>query len=129
MDATQEMRSSRKSADGGNEAVASRRKILASIGLSAICAIAGSALLVTEARAETPARQPEPARADAAETEVAQCNVAQRKRTFDTADMSEFSAQKYWRRGHRHRRRRSRVVCHRRWVRGRRVRVCRRVWW
>jgi hypothetical protein len=125
MDWTEVMRSSRKSVDSGNEAAVSRRELLAGIGVTGIFAIAGSALLVTEARAKNPAKEPEPVCADAAETEVAECNVAQRKRTLDTADLSEFSAQPYWRR----RRRRSRVVCRRRWVRGRRVRVCRRVWW
>jgi Ni/Co efflux regulator RcnB len=51
-----------------------------------------------------------------------------------TPDGTEVDKAHYtgWRHSHRHRRRRHRrcrVVCHNRWRHGRRVRVCRRVYW
>jgi hypothetical protein len=124
---------------GNDDAVLSRRKVLAGIGCAGVFALAGATLLASrpaEARTEAPASEPQPA-ADAA-TEAAECSE-DRHDLADT-DLTEFSAQwrrrrywrrRYWRRAYWRRRRwrRWRVVCRRRWIRGRLVRVCRRVWW
>jgi len=128
-------------------AVLSRRDMLAGMGIAGLFVVAGPALLApiqAEARVDAPEAVP----ADAGTAEVAECSAPERNLAEpDTADFSEFSSQYYrrrarraYRRGYRrgfYRRpywrrrygRRSRVVCRRRWVRGRLVRVCRRVWW
>jgi hypothetical protein len=107
---------------GNDEAAAlSRREMLAGIGLVGVCAVAGPAILGSnpaEAREGTPLAKPI---SDATRTEAAEGNAAEPN--SDADELTEFSSQE-WRR----RRRRWRVVCRRRWRRGRLVRVCRRVW-
>jgi len=147
------VRKFRRNIDSGNDdaAVLSRRDMLAGMGIASLFVVAGSALVAPSqaaARVDTPVAEPEAARANAAKAEVAECSAPERNLAEpDTADFSEFSSQYYrrrarraYRRGYRrgfYRRpywrrrygRRSRVVCRRRWYRGRFVRVCRRVWW
>jgi hypothetical protein len=105
----------------GNDdtAVLSRREMLAKIGITGVCAVAGPAVFAstpTEARV-APVAEPI---SDAPRTEAAE-------HPSDTNKSTEFSSQDWRRR--RWGRRRSRVVCRRYWRRGRRVRVCRRVWY
>jgi hypothetical protein len=128
---------------GNNDAGLPRRDLLVGLGLAGLFAVAGSALLVpspAEARNNTPVTEPVAAPADDDKAKAAECNLSENKLAdLDTADFTEFSAQwrrRYWRRrywrGRYWRRRywrRWRVVCRRRWIRGRLVRVCRRVWW
>jgi hypothetical protein len=140
-------KSSLRSAYSGNDdAVLSRREVLAGLGFVGVFAVAGSTLLAlspAEARIGTSTIEPDAAPADAAKAEVAGCSDPERNLAdFDTAEFTEFSAQRwrrvrrrywrrrYWRRPYLRRRywRRWRVVCRRRWIRGRLVRVCRRVW-
>jgi hypothetical protein len=148
MEWTKVKKSSLRSAYSGNDdAVLSRREALAGLGFAGVFAVAGSTLLAlspAEARINTPTTEPDAAPADAAKAEVAECSDPERNLAdFDTAEFTEFSAQRwrrvrrrywrrrYWRRPYWRRRywRRWRVVCRRRWIRGRLVRVCRRVWW
>src|SRR5262245_56372544 len=136
MEWTKVKKSSLRSAYSGNDdAVMSRREALAGLGFAGVFAVAGSTLLAlspAEARINTPTIEPDAAPADAAKAEVAECSDPERNLAdFDTAEFTEFSAQRwrrvrrrYWRRRYW---RRWRVVCRRRWIRGRLVRVCRRV--
>lgn len=116
---------------GGNDdaAVLSRREMLTGIGLVGACAVAGPAILGSnpaEAREGTPVAGPI---SDATRTEAAEAKPAERNLGSD--ESTEFSSQDWrWRRRRWRRRRwghRWRVVCRRRWRRGRVVRVCRRV--
>jgi hypothetical protein len=121
---------------GNHDATAfSRREMLAGIGAVGVCAVVGSAVLGSKpanATARTPVPQP---LSDAIQTEAAEANTAEHGSKID--DLTEFSSQEWRRRRYRGRRgrywrrrpwrRRWRVVCRRRWRRGRVVRVCRRV--
>ena len=130
-------------------AILSRRDVLAGIGFAGMFAVAGSTLLVAspaEARVDKPAAEPEAAPADAGKAEAAECKAPEGDLAdLDSAEVTEVSAQRrrrgyygrrgfygprrrYWRRRRRRYWRRTRVVCRRRWYRGRIVRVCRRAW-
>jgi hypothetical protein len=126
------MKSLRSNDDTGG---LSRRNVLAGIASAGVFAVGGSTLLTSspaEARINAPVVEPEAIPADAAKAEVAECNLREDTlANLDTADFTEFSAQRYHRRHFRRpwRRRYRRVVCRRRWIQGRLVQVCRRVWW
>ena len=78
-----------------DEAVLSRRDMLAGLGLAAVVATAPKLLLpdVAEAKSNAPAIAPEPAKAEAAEP------VADQRNAADSTDATEFSARRYyWRR-------------------------------
>ena len=139
-------RISQRNANSGNDdaAVLSRRDVLAGLGFAGLFVVAGSTLLTAtpaEARIDAPATGPGVAPADAGKADVAECSAPERNLAdLDNADITEVSAQwrrrryygyrrRYWRRRRRRYWRRTRVVCRRRWVRGRIVRVCRRAWW
>jgi hypothetical protein len=148
MDWTKVTKSLRSAASGSDDAaVLSRRDVLAGIGVAGVLVVAGSTLLAprpAQARVNTPATEPAATPDDATRAEVAECELPN-PADLDTADVTEFSAQwrrrywrrrywrrrywrrRYWRRRY-WRRRYRRVVCRRRWFRGRLVRVCRRVW-
>lgn len=107
---------------GGNDekAALSRREMLAGIGLVA-CAVAFPSMLGSKpAEALEGALVVEPI--PDARTETVEINAAER--TPETEELTEFSSQEWRRR----RRRRWREVCTTHWRRGRRVRVCRRVY-
>jgi hypothetical protein len=145
------VRKSPGSANSNDDAtVLSRRDVLAGIGFAGMFAVAGATLLAAspaEARVDRPAAEPEAAPADAGEADAAECKAPEGDLAdLDTSNFTEVSAQRrrrgyygrrgfygprrrYWRRRRRRYWRRARVVCRRRWYRGRIVRVCRRVWW
>lgn len=108
----------------GNDetAVLSRRELLSGIGLVGACAVAFPAIL-----GSTPAGALEGTLvtgpvSDATPTKTVEINAAERNSA--TEELTEFSSQDWRRR----RRRRWPEVCTTRWRRGRRVRVCRRVY-
>jgi hypothetical protein len=109
--------------DGNHKkAVLSRREMLAGIGLFGACAVAFPPILGStpaEALEDTRAAGPLP---DPTRTETVEINAAELN--SETEELTEFSSQDWRRR----RRRRSREVCTTHWRRGRRVRVCRRVY-
>ena len=104
------------------KAALSRREMLAGIGLVGACAVAFPAILgSTPAKALEGALVADPI-SDATRTKSLEINTAERK--SEAEDLTEFSSQD-WRRRRRHR---WREVCTTHWRRGRRVRVCRRVY-
>lgn len=107
---------------GNDEKVAlSRREMLVGVGLVGACAVALPAILGSKpAEALESALVAEPL-SDAPSTQTAESSAAERG--SETHELTEFSSQE-WRR----RRRRWREVCTTHWRRGRRVRVCRRVY-
>jgi hypothetical protein len=109
---------------GGTDekAALSRREMLAGIGFVGACAVAFPAIF-----GSAPAEALEGTRvagplSDPTRTETVEINAAERN--SETEELTEFSSQDWRRR----RRRRSREVCTTHWRRGRRVRVCRRVY-
>jgi hypothetical protein len=103
------------------KAVLTRREMLGGIGLVG-CAVAFPAVLGStpaEALEDTPVAGPI---SDVTRTETVEINTAERN--SETEELTEFSSQDWRRR----RRRGWREVCTTHWRRGRRVRVCRRVY-
>jgi hypothetical protein len=109
--------------DGNHEKTAlSRREMLAGIGFVGACTVAFPAIFGStpaEALEVKPVAGP---LSDAKPTETVEINTAERN--SETEELTEFSSQDWRRR----RRRRWREVCTTHWRRGRRVRVCRRVY-
>jgi hypothetical protein len=109
---------------GGNDekSALSRREILAGIGLVGACAAAFPSILGSKPAEALEVALLAPLIPDATRTEIVEVNAAQRN--SETEELTEFSSQDWRRR----RRRRWREVCTTHWRRGRRVRVCRRVY-
>lgn len=113
----------RTTSGGNDEKVAlSRREMLVGVGLVGACAVALPAVL-----GSTPAEALESALvaeqpSDAPSTQTVESSAAERG--SETHELTEFSSQEWRRR----RRRPWREVCTTHWRRGRRVRVCRRVY-
>jgi hypothetical protein len=109
---------------GGNDdkVALSRREMLVGVGLVGACAVAFPAILRPKPAAALESALVATPLSDAPSTQTVESNAAERGSA--THELTEFSSQEWRRR----RRRRWREVCTTHWRRGRRVRVCRRVY-
>ena len=114
----------------------SRRQVVAGIGFAGLFASVGAALLratPAEALVNAPVMKPEAAQAQA-QAQPADFHAEEKLANLDASQSVEFTARRrrrYWRRTWRRRgwrRGYRRVVCRRRLIRGRVVRVCRHLW-